>query len=105
MERQPQEVVQEGSDDWFLIVKDRRKKKPRKVQWGTGKTILGGAGEEAPPFEAWIGNTHLDSTPDIIKKVLTELGKKTEGDPILTEDLQVLECECLTKTRTDGSKS
>ena len=64
----------------------------------------GGAGGEATPYEVWIGNTHPDSTPDIIKEVLTELGKKTEGDPVLTEDLQVLECECLTKARTDGSK-
>ena len=104
VERQPQEVVQEGSDDGFQMVKDRRKKQPRKVQYGTGKTSLGGAGGEATPYEVWIGNTHPDSTPDIIKEVLTELGKKTEGDPVLTEDLQVLECECLTKARTDGSK-
>ena len=86
------------------MVKDRRKKHPRKVQCGTGKTIRGGAGEETTPFEVWIGNTHPDTTPDIIKRVLTELEKKTEGDPILTKDLQVLECEYLKKARTDSSK-
>jgi hypothetical protein len=32
-----------------------------------------------------------DSTPDTIKEVLTELRKKTEGDAVPTEDLQVLE--------------
>ena len=104
VKRLGQERVQEENTDGFQLVMGRKKKQPRKVQYGTGKTSKGGAGGEASPYEVWIGNTHPDSTEDIIREVLTELGKKTEGDTTLSEDLQVLECECLTKPRTDGRK-
>ena len=52
----------------------------------------------------WIGNAHPDSTPEVIKEVLIELGKRTEGDAALTKDMQALECQCLTKLRADGTK-
>ena len=76
----------------------------RKVQYGTGNTGKGGAGGEAAPYEVWIGNTHPDSTKEIIQEVLVELGKRTDGEGAPREDLKILECECLTKVRSDGSK-
>ena len=96
------EQVQVSEEDYQIVRKKR--KAPRKVQYGTGQASSGGAGAEAAPYEVWIGNTHPDSTKEIIAEVLMELGKKVDGDNVLMEDLQVLECECLTKPRTDGRK-
>ena len=101
---QPQLPVHAGQEDGFQLVKGRKKKQPRNVHYGTGNTGTGGAGGEAAPYEVWIGNTHPDSTKEIIQEVLLELGKRNEEKGGLSEDLKILECECLTKARTDGSK-
>ena len=101
---EPQAMGQEDNDDGFQLDKGRKKKQPRKVQYGTGNTTTGGAGGEAAPYEVWIGNTHPESTKEIITEVLVELGRRSKGDTGLNEDLEVLDCECLTKVRTDGSK-
>ena len=92
------------NDKGFQLAKGRRRKQPRKVQYGTGNSTMGGEGGEAAPYEVWIGNTHPESSEEIIREVLVELGRRSKGDTSLAEDLQVQECECLTKARTDGSK-
>ena len=100
VEEQP---VQGVDKDGFQEV-TRKKKVPRKVQYGTGTATTGGRGGEAAPYEVWIGNTHPDSTKEISEDVLKELGKRMDGKAKLAEELEVLECECLTKERSDGKK-
>ena len=84
------------------LAKGRRRKQPRKVQYGNSTT--GGESGEAAPYKVWIGNTHPESSEEIIREVLVEMGRRSKGDTGLAEDLQVLECECLTKAKTDGRK-
>ena len=80
----------------------RKKKAPRPVQYGTAKVSFGGEGGEAAPYEVFIGNTHPASTEKIIEDVLKDCARQIEGEHALTEDLNILEVECLTKTREDG---
>jgi hypothetical protein len=91
----------EGEEPFQVVARKKGKKAPRKVQYGTGQVTAGGASGEAAPYEVWIGNTHPASTPDIIKEVLVECGRRMEGDG-LQEELSILEVECLTKPRDDG---
>ena len=59
---------------------------------------------QAAPFNIVIGNTHPDSTDDIIKEVLIKVADSMEGDLKLEDKLDVLEVECLTKPREDGRR-
>ena len=51
-----------------------------------------------------IGNTNPGSTDKIIKEVLIEIAENMTGENKLEEPLDILEVECLTKPRTDGSR-
>ena len=109
----PKEVTEEptigqGGDveeeEPFQVVANRKgKKAPRKVQYGTGQVTAGGASGEAAPYEVWIGNTHPASTPEIVREVLVECGRRMEGGG-LEEELTILEVECLTRPRDDGKE-
>ena len=61
-------------------------------------------GGEAAPYDVFVGNTHPDTTENIIKEVLAQVSLKMPEEMKLEEPLQILEVECLTKPRTDGGK-
>ena len=77
-------------------------RKPRPVQYGTAKVNVAGA--EARPYDVVIGNTNPGSTVEIIKEVLLEVAQEMSGENKPGEPLQILEVECLTKPRADGSR-
>ena len=77
-------------------------RKPRPVQYGTAKVKVAGA--EARPYDVVIGNTNPASTQEIIKEVLLEIAKDMPGENKIEEPLHILEVECLTKPRDDGSR-
>ena len=77
-------------------------RKPRPVQYGTAKVSVTGA--ETRPYDVAIGNTNPGSTEEIIKGVLMEIAENMPEENKLEEPLQILEVECLTKPRTDGSR-
>ena len=93
----------EEEEPFQVVAKKKWKKAPRKVQYGTGQVTAGGASGEAAPYEIWIGNTHPGSTPEIVREVLVECGRRMEGGG-LEEELTILEVECLTKARDDGKE-
>ena len=72
------------------------------MQYGTAKVTVAGA--EARPYDVVIGNTNPGSTVEIIKEVLQEVAQEMSGENKLGEPLQILEVECLTKPRADGSR-
>ena len=74
----------------------------RPVQNGTSKVKVDG--NEAAPYNVVIGNTHPDSTEDIIKEVLLKVSEQAPSDIRLDEPLRINEVECLTKPRTDGRR-
>ena len=91
---------------WTDVVKSKpgskQGRRPRPVQHGTAKVnVVGG---EAAPFNIVIGNTHPDSTEEIIKNVLIKVAESMEGEHKLEEKLHILEAECLTKPREDGRR-
>lgn len=59
-------------------------------------------GGEAAPYEVFIGNTNPSSTDNIIKQVLQECAQTLSEELRPTEQLEILEVECLTKDRNDG---
>ena len=61
-------------------------------------------GGEAAPYDVFVGNTHPDTTENIIKEVLAQVSLKMPEEMKLEKPLQILEVECLTKPRTDGGK-
>ena len=77
-----------------------RPRKPKPVQYGT--SVVNVAGSEAAPYEVFIGNTNPASTKEIIKQVLQECAVTMSEEFKLTEQLGILEVECLTKDRSDG---
>ena len=77
-------------------------RRERPVQHGTAKVKV--AGGEAAPYDVVIGNTNPASTEEIIKSVLIHVAENMEGDSKLQEPLNILEVECLTKPRKDGSR-
>ena len=77
-------------------------RKDRPVQQGTAQVKV--AGSEAAPYDVVVGNTNPASTDDIIKSVLVHVAENMEGESKLQEPLDILEVECLTKPRTDGSR-
>ena len=83
---------------WNDVVRGRRK-----VQYGTSQVRV--AGGEAAPYDVFVGNTHPGSTDDIIKEVLVKVSENMSEEFKLTEPLEILEVECLTKPRTDGRPS
>ena len=77
-----------------------RARKPRPVQYGTSAVnVVGG---DAAPYEVFIGNTNPASTEDIIKQVLQECAQNMSGEIKLTEQLEILDVQCITKPRDDG---
>ena len=81
---------------------NNKKRAPRPVQQGTAQINVEGA--EAAPFDIVVGNTHPDSTEEIIRDVLTRVSEALEGEDKLHEKLHIIEVECLTKPREDGSR-
>ena len=87
---------------WTDVVRGNRGRRPRPVQQGTAKTSMAGA--EAAPFDIVIGNTHPESTEDIVKDVLIKVADAMEGEFKLEEKLHIIEVEYLTKPREDGRR-
>ena len=85
---------------WNTVVRNGRRQRP--VQYGTSKVNI--AGGEARPYDVVIGNTHPGSTEEIIKDVLQKVAQKMPDEVKLEEPLDILEIECLTKARDDGSR-
>ena len=54
-----------------------------------------------PPFEVVIGNTHPESTDEIIGEVLQEISREMPEDMKLDEDLQIMSIERLTPPASD----
>ena len=79
-------------------------RKPRPVQQGTAKVDVAVAGGEAALFDIVVGNTHPESTEDIVKNVLQQVSQAVDGEAKLDEPLNILEVECLTKPREDGRR-
>ena len=59
-------------------------------------------GGEAAPYDVFVGNTHPQSTVEIVKEVLKKVSESMPEEMKLNEPLEILEVECLTKPRTDG---
>ena len=92
---------------WTDIVKKNQGRKPRPPrphQVGTSKVDVAVAGGEAAPYNIVIGNTHPDSTPEIITAVLKKVSEQVSPDIKPLQPLEVLDIECLTKPREDGRR-
>ena len=87
---------------WSQVVGRNQGRRSKPVQYGTAKVNVAGA--EARPYDVVIGNTHPGSTEEIIKEVLVEIAKNMPSEKELEDPLSILEVECLTKPRTDGSR-
>ena len=83
---------------WNDVARGRRKK----VQYGTSKLRVSGG--DAAPYDVFVGNTHPESTEEIIREVLVKVSEVMPEDQKLSEPLEILEIECLTKPRDDGRK-
>ena len=75
-----------------------RRRKP--VQYGTSQVKV--TGGEAAPYDVFVGNTHPQSTVEIVKEVLIKVAESMPEEMKLNEPLEIIEVECLTKPRTDG---
>ena len=96
-----QQARQEHEEPGWNQVVNRGRRKP--VQYGTSKVKV--TGGEAAPYDVFVGNTHPDSTEEIIKDVLIKVSERMPEEMNLTEPLEILQVECLTKPRTDGRKN
>ena len=67
-----------------------------------GKCSVDVEGGEAAPYEIFIGNTNPGSTKEIIAEVLKKCADQLPADEKLSESLQVLEVQCMTKPNEDG---
>ena len=94
-QNQTQEPGQHGQPGWNNVV---RRRKP--VQYGTSQVKV--TGGEASPYDVFVGNTHPESTMEIVKEVLLKVSESMPDELKLSEQLEILEVECLTKPRTDG---
>ena len=100
--QQVEETSQQQGQTWTDVVRSNQGRRQRPVQYGTAKVNV--AGSEARPYDIVVGNTNPASTEEIIREVLIEVAKAATGDDKLEEPLQILEVECLTKPREDGSR-
>ena len=70
-----------GSEEPFQEVQPKRKRKQRKVQYGTSNVRgASGATAEAAPYKVFIGNTHPDTTNELIKEILVACASDMKGD-------------------------
>ena len=103
-----QSSQQQVEEPWSKVVgrggnrNKQQGRRERPVQHGTAQVKV--AGSEAAPYDVVIGNTNPASTDDIIKSVLTHVADNMEGEFKLKEPLHIMEVECLTKPREDGSR-
>ena len=88
---------------WSTVAGRNLERRQRPVQYGTAKVPVTARGEAAPYFIV-VGNTHPQSTEEIIKDVLKNISEGMTGDNNLGEPLEILEVECLTKPRIDGRR-
>ena len=88
---------------WNEVV-SRNQRRARQGQQGTARTKVVPAGGQAAPFNIVVGNTHPDSTKEIIENVLLQISNDMLDDKKVTENLEILEVECLTKPRDDGRR-
>ena len=94
-QQEPGQHGQTGQPGWNNVV---RRRKP--VQYGTSQVKVNGG--EAAPYDVFVGNTHPQSTVEIVKEVLKKVSESMPEEMKLNEPLEILEVECLTKPRTDG---
>ena len=93
----------QGEMPWSQVVGRNQGRKPRKVQYGTAARVEV-AGGEAAPYDVVIGNTNPRSTEAIITEVLKKVADNLPEELKLDDELEILEVECLTKQRDDGSR-
>lgn len=74
---------------------NNKPRKPDTLHQGTAKISV--TGSEAALFDIVVENNHPDSTDEIICCVLTQVADETTGESKLSEKLEILEIECLTK--------
>ena len=97
-----EDQVQQQEASWSQVA-GRGRRRQAQVQYGTSQVKV--AGGEAAPYDVFVGNTHPDSTDEIIKEVLIKVSEKMPDEMKLGEPLEILEVECLTKPREDGRKN
>ena len=88
---------------WSTVAGRNQGRRQRTVQYGTAKLPVTARGEAAP-YSVVVGNTHPESTEEIIREVLKNISKGAEESLAPSEPLEILEVECLTKPRTDGRR-
>ena len=80
-------------------------KKPKpKVQQGKSKVTIAGGENAILPFDAYIGNTHPKSKPEIIEKYLKECFDSAPSEIKPEGSLEIIKIECCTKPRDDGKE-
>ena len=97
-----EQVQQPKETPWSHVVGRNQGRKQRPVQYGTAKVNM--AGGEARPFDVVVGNTNPGSTEEIIENVLKNVAQGMSEEMKLDAPLEILEVECLTKPREDGSR-
>ena len=69
---------------------------------GKSKVAISGGDNAILPFEAYIGNTHPKSKPEIIEKYLKECFDSAPSEIKPEGSFEVIKIECCTKPRDDG---
>ena len=96
-----QDNTQHGDrQGWNDVAAGRGRGRREKVQYGTSNLRVSGG--DAAPYDVFVGNTHPDSTEEVIKDVLKKVSESMPEELKLSEPLEILEVECLTKQRDDG---
>ena len=99
------QTVEQAETPWSQVVGRNQGRRSRTVQYGTAPVSVGTvAAGQAAPYDVVIGNTHPESTEDIIKNVLLKVSEGISEELKPESPLEILEVECLTKPRTDGSR-
>ena len=97
--------TEQAETTWSQVVGRNQGRRSRKVQYGTASVSEGTiAAGQAAPYDVVIGNTHPESTDEIIKNVLIKVSEGMSEELKPQRPLEILEIECLTKPRTDGSR-
>ena len=93
--------VDEDKDTYANVAGKRPKPK---VNQGKSKVTIAGSDNAILPFEAYIGNTHPKSKPEIIEKYLRECFDNAPSDIKPEGSFEVIKIECCTKPRDDGKE-
>ena len=87
-----------GNNDGNSYRDVTRRRRPRQGVQGTSKVVIKEAAAIAP-VEFHIGNTHVDSDADTVKRVLKLVASALPAEMALDGELEVEVVECLTKEK------